>query len=33
MGIDIGIGLPTQIPNITGKVIVDWAVRTVDYPI
>src|SRR5258708_24393358 len=24
---DIGIGLPTQIPDVAGKVLVDWAVR------
>ena len=24
---DIGIGLPTQIPDVPGKVLVDWAVR------
>jgi alkanesulfonate monooxygenase SsuD/methylene tetrahydromethanopterin reductase-like flavin-dependent oxidoreductase (luciferase family) len=24
---DIGIGLPTHIPNIEGKALVDWAVR------
>lgn len=24
---DIGIGLPTQIPDVAGKALVDWAVR------
>src|SRR5260221_3039193 len=24
---DIGIGLPTQVPDVAGKVLVDWAVR------
>ena len=24
---DIGIGLPTQIPDVAGKVLVDWAAR------
>ncbi len=24
---DVGIGLPTQIPDVPGKVVVDWAVR------
>ena len=24
---DIGIGLPTQIPNVEGRTLLDWAVR------
>jgi hypothetical protein len=24
---DIGIGLPTQVPDVAGRVLVDWAVQ------